>query len=68
MKMDNFEFLVCQLEVGCESKNNPAAQHVAEQIAEQYFLPGQAIVGRSTHYARTELNEIEDDLEEEVAE
>lgn len=65
--MDGFEFLVCQLEVGCESKENAASQHVAEQIVEQYFLPGQAVLGSSFHFARTELNEVEEDETEELA-
>ena len=62
--MDNFEFLVCQLEVGCESKENPASQVVAEQIVEQYFLPGQKVTGRRQHFARVELNETVDEEDE----
>lgn len=64
--MNEFDFLVCQLEIGCESKPHTNSQDIACQIVEQYFLPGQQVVGSSVHYARTELNEVEAEEELEV--
>lgn len=53
--MTQFEFLVCQLQCGVQSKPTPQSTSIACSIVENYFLEGQKIVGVTTHLA----NEVE---------
>lgn len=61
--MNNFDFLVCQLSIGCESKPTPQSTDIACSIVEQYFLEGQQVTGSLTHYANAPQEDAELDVE-----
>jgi len=62
--MNNFDFLVCQLSIGCESKPTPQSTDIACSIVEQYFLAGQQVTSSLVHYANAPQEDAE--LEAEV--
>lgn len=51
--MSPFEFTVCQLQIGCESRPSPEAQSIAQTIVEQYILKGYNITPGVSHRANS---------------
>lgn len=49
--MSPFDFTVCQLQIGCQSRPSPEAQSIAQSIVEQYILKGYDITRGVSHRA-----------------
>ena len=49
--MTQFDFMVGQLSIGCQSRPSPEAQSIAQSIVEKYILNGYSITAGLVHKA-----------------